>query len=95
MLAWTIYLSFAGALLEALLPKGKPTLARAVALAVALGGLVLAAVGFAQGAGLGRIVITDVPWVPAMGIRYTLAADGISLVLVLLTGIAAVADLLS
>jgi NADH-quinone oxidoreductase subunit M len=94
MLAWTIYLSFAGALLEALLPKGKPALARAIALVVALVGLVIAVFGFVQGAGLGRMVITDVPWVPAMGIRYTLAVDGISLVLVLLTGLAAVAGVL-
>ena len=33
MLAWTIYLSFAGALVEALLPKSRPGLARAVATA--------------------------------------------------------------
>jgi len=42
MLAWTIYLSFAGALLEALLPKDKPALARWSALVVALAGCVLA-----------------------------------------------------
>jgi len=96
MLAWTIYLSFAGALLEALLPKSKPALARVVALAVALVGLVLAVMGFAAGAGSGytRVVITDAAWIPTMGIRYTLAADGISLVLVLLTGLAAVAGIL-
>src|ERR1700746_2149841 len=94
MLAWTIYLSFAGALIEALLPKGKPALARWFALATAVAGLVLAAFGFAQGAGHGRMVIVDVPWVASMGIRYTLAADGISLVLVLLTGLAAVAGVL-
>ena len=46
MLAWTIYLSFAGALLEAILPKGRAGLARAVALIVALAGLVIAAAGF-------------------------------------------------
>ena len=39
MLAWTIYLSFAGALVEALLPKGRAGLARGVALVVALAGL--------------------------------------------------------
>jgi NADH-quinone oxidoreductase subunit M len=94
MLAWTIYLSFAGALLEALLPKEKPGLSRWVALAVAVAGLVLAVLGFAAYAGHGRTVIVDVPWVPSMGIRYTLAADGISLVLVLLTGLAAVAGVL-
>ena len=33
MLAWTIYLSFAGALAEALLPKGRAGLARGLALA--------------------------------------------------------------
>jgi NADH-quinone oxidoreductase subunit M len=94
MLAWTIYLSFAGALIEAVLPKDKPALARGLALAVSLAGLVLAILGFAAGFGHGRVVIADLPWVPTMGIRYTLAADGISLVLVLLTGLAAVAGVL-
>src|SRR5262249_1144919 len=36
----------------------------------------------------------DVPWVPAMGIRYHLAADGISLTLLVLTAIAATAGVL-
>ena len=94
MLAWTIYLSFAGALVEAILPKGKPALARALALGFALAGLVVAILGFVAGAGHGRVVIADLPWVPAMGIRFTLAADGISRVLVLLTGLAAVAGIL-
>lgn len=91
MLAWTIYLSFAGALLQALLPKDRPALARWLALAVAVTGLVLAVLGFFACTGHLRTVIADVPWVPAMGIRFTLAADGISQVLVLLTGLAAVA----
>jgi NADH-quinone oxidoreductase subunit M len=94
MLAWTIYLSFAGALAEALLPKGKAALARWLALAVGVAVLVLAIAGFAAGVGHGRQVIVDVPWVPSMGIHYELAADGISLVLVLLTGLAAVAGVL-
>jgi NADH-quinone oxidoreductase subunit M len=94
MLAWTIYLSFAGALIEALLPKAKSALARAVALVVALAGLAIAITGFAGGATQGRVVLVDAPWVPAMGIHYTLAADGISRVLVLLTGLAAVAGVL-
>jgi NADH-quinone oxidoreductase subunit M len=94
MLAWTIYISFAGALIEALLPKGKAGLARAVALIIALAGLIIAVAGFAAGAGQGRITIVDAAWVPAMGIHYFLAADGISRVLVLLTGLAAVAGVL-
>jgi NADH-quinone oxidoreductase subunit M len=94
MLAWTIYLSFAGALLEALLPKKQPALARWLALALTVGGLALAVQGFVAGMGRGRVVIADVPWVPSMGIHFLLAADGISRVLVLLTGLAAVAGVL-
>src|SRR6202789_4542081 len=94
MLAWTIYLSFAGAVIEALLPKGRNALARWFALAIALCGLALAVEGFVAGAGQGRTVIADAAWVPPMGVRYLLAADGISRVLVLLTGLAAVAGIL-
>jgi len=96
MLAWTIYLSFAGALAQALLPKGKPALSRWLALIVALAGLALAMAGFAAGIPnhFARVTIVDVPWVSSMGIHYLLAADGISLVLVLLTGLAAVAGVL-
>jgi NADH-quinone oxidoreductase subunit M len=94
MLAYTIYLSFAGALLLALLPKGHSALARGVALAVALGGLALGLAGFANGMGQGRVTIVDLSWVPSMGIHFLLAADGISRVLVLLTGLAAVAGVL-
>ncbi len=94
MLAWTIYLSFAGALIEAVLPKGKAGLARWFALAVAVAGLALAVDGFAAGMGPGRVILIDAPWVPTMGIHFLLAADGISRVLVLLTGLAAVAGIL-
>jgi NADH-quinone oxidoreductase subunit M len=94
MLAWTIYLSFAGALLLALLPKGWNSMARWLALAVAAAGLALAAQGFAAGMGQGRTVLIDLPWVPSMGIHFLLAADGISRALVLLTGLAAVAGVL-
>ena len=94
MLAFTIYLSFAGALLLALLPKGRPSLARWLALAFAAAGLALGVAGFIAGMGQGRTLIIDLPWVPSMGIRFFLAADGISRVLVLLTGLAAVAGVL-
>jgi NADH-quinone oxidoreductase subunit M len=94
MLAWTIYLSFAGALVLALLPKGRPALARWSALAFAVAGLTLAVAGFAAGMGQSRTVLVDLVWVPSMGIHFILAADGISRVLVLLTGLAAVAGVL-
>jgi NADH-quinone oxidoreductase subunit M len=94
MLAWTIYISFAGALVQALLPKGKNDAARWLALAVAAAGLALAIAGFAAGMGQGTTVIVDAAWVPSMGIHFLLAADGISRVLVLLTGLASVAGVL-
>ena len=94
MLAWAIYLSFAGALAEALLPKGRAVLSRWLALAVAVAGLAVAGAGFAAGIGQGRVTLVDLPWVPSMGIHFLLAADGISRVLVLLTGLAAVAGVL-
>src|ERR1039458_4326208 len=94
MLAFTIYLSFAGALVLALLPASRPSLSRWLALAVAAGGVALGVRGFIAGMGQGRTVLIDLPWVPAMGIHFLLAADGISRVLVLLTGLAAVAGVL-
>ena len=94
LLAYTIYLSFAGALFQALLPKGRAALSRWLALIVAVAGLALAVQGFIVGMGQGRVVLIDLPWVPSMGIHFLLAADGISRVLVLLTGLAAVAGVL-
>jgi NADH-quinone oxidoreductase subunit M len=94
MLAYTIYISFAGALLLALLPKAGAAIARAIALLVALGGLALAFTAFVSAGTQGTLAVANAAWIPAMGIRYTLAADGISRVLVLLTGFAAVAGVL-
>jgi NADH-quinone oxidoreductase subunit M len=96
MLAFTIYLSFAGALLLALLPKGNNSLARWLALAIAAGGLAIGLTGFvaAMGTDQSARILVDIPWVPSMGIHFLLAADGISRTLVLLTGLAAVAGVL-
>src|SRR5204863_7451287 len=38
--------------------------------------------------------VTKTPWIPSLGIEYHLAADGVSLTLVLLTGLAAIAGIL-
>jgi NADH-quinone oxidoreductase subunit M len=94
MLAWTIYLSFAGALVEALLPRGKAAAARWLALVFSAAALALAISGYVAGFGRGLQIIVDAPWVPSMGIHYMLAADGISHVLVLLTGLASLAGVL-
>jgi NADH-quinone oxidoreductase subunit M len=98
MLAWTIYISFLGAAILMLLPGENARPARWTALLVALAGLVCAALGIIeckQHAGYGALTdVANAPWIAELGIRYHLAADGISLVLVLLTGIAAVAGVL-
>lgn len=93
MLAWTIYISFLGALVLMLLPKSCARMARIVALLTASAGFVVTALGFARQSGE-LATVARIPWVPSLGIEYHLAADGISLVLLLLTGIVAIAGIL-
>jgi NADH-quinone oxidoreductase subunit M len=94
MLAWTIYISFLGAALLILLPPGSARAARPLALLTAFLGFVIALAGTVR-AGSGAFqTIVKVPWVPSLGIEYHLGADGISLTLVLLTGIAATTGVL-
>jgi len=95
MLAWTIYISFLGALALCLLRPGHARAARLLALSTAVSGLVIALIGairFEPGPEL--VPLVNIPWVTELGIRFYLAADGISLTLVLLTGIAAVVGVL-
>ncbi|MEO6035274.1 MAG: NADH-quinone oxidoreductase subunit M [Verrucomicrobiota bacterium] len=95
MLAWTIYISFIGAAAMTLLPASRPQTARVSALSAAVAGLVAALLGiFQRGTEPGIFTITKLTWIPTLGIHFHLAADGISLVLVLLTGIAAVCGIL-
>jgi len=94
MLAWTIYISFFGVLVLMLLPKGSASAARAVALLAAAAGLLVAVAGFVQFKPGDTVAISKAPWIPSLGIEYHLAADGVSLTLVLLTGLAAVAGIL-
>ena len=95
MLALPIYLSFAGALLLLLLPPGNARLARIIALLTAAAGLaVTLGVAFTWQP-VGQVVtLVKVPWIPSLGIEYHLGFDGISLTLVLLTGLAAVSGIL-
>jgi NADH-quinone oxidoreductase subunit M len=94
MLAWTIYLSFLGAVAVTLTPAKSPAVARLTALLTGLAGLAIAVVAVLQDRSGQLITIVKTPWIPQLGIEYHLAADGISLTLVLLTGIAAVAGIL-
>jgi len=93
MMAWTIYLSFAGAVLLLFLPR---ILARWIALATTATGFAISlAAFFAKGTGFAHLTtIIRVPWVPALGMNYHLAFDGISLTMTLVTGLTAVCAVL-
>src|SRR5260221_754384 len=93
MLAWTVYITFAGVLALMLLPAGRPRAARKIALATALTGFVAGLAGVIQHQG-GFETIVQRDWVPGLAIKFFLGADGISLTLVLLTGIASVVGIL-
>jgi NADH-quinone oxidoreductase subunit M len=94
MLAWTIYISFVGAAGVLLLPKGSVASARVLTLLAAVGGFAIAATAFVEHRTGTMETIARVPWIPSLGIEYYLAADGISLCLILLTGIIAVIGIL-
>ena len=95
LLPYTIYLSFAGAVLSLVAGMRSAATARAVALLTAAGcwGITLyAASGFVPSGSM--LNLTQIPWIPQLGITYHLAVDGISLTLVVLTGLAATAGVL-
>ncbi|HZP61178.1 MAG TPA: NADH-quinone oxidoreductase subunit M [Opitutaceae bacterium] len=95
LLPWTIYLSFGGAVLALGAGARSAAAARWIALLTAAAGwglVLVAAVGFAPAAGLQTVA--DGAWIPSLGVRYHLAADGISLTLLTLTGLAATAGVL-
>ncbi|NIL87898.1 NADH-quinone oxidoreductase subunit M [Rhodococcus fascians] len=76
-----------GAILVALVPADRPTIARGVAVGFATGTLVVSvvlAVAFDSGGDRYQF-LEDHSWIAAFGARYTLGLDGIGLVLVLLT----------
>ncbi len=93
MMAWTIYLTFAGAVLLLFLPR---ILARWIALATTAAGFAISlAAFFAKGTDFAHLTtIIRVPWVPALGMNYHLAVDGISLTMALVTGLTAVCAVL-
>ncbi|TFI44129.1 NADH-quinone oxidoreductase subunit M [Rhodococcus sp. 1R11] len=76
-----------GAIVVALVPADRPTIARGVAVGFATGTLavsVVLAVAFDSGGDRYQF-LQDHSWIAAFGARYTLGLDGIGLVLVLLT----------
>src|SRR3984893_3381004 len=90
MIAWTIYITFAGAVLLLVLPRA---FARWIALVTTIAGLTLGLIALIRTPipNLAHFTtIVRVPWVPALGMNYHLAIDGVSLTMVLVTAICAV-----
>ena len=94
MLAWTIYISFLGALALALVPARHASWSRIVALLTAFASFSIGIIAFAQHRSGEMLTVTHASWLPTLGISYHLAADGISLALTLLTGIVATTGVL-
>jgi len=92
MIAWTIYITFAGAIVLLFAPRA---LARWIALVTAGGGFATSLAACFKAADVGTFkTIVRIPWVPMLGMEYHLALDGISLTLVLVTGLVAVSAVL-
>ena len=94
MIAWTIYITFAGALVVLFMPR---VFSQWIALLTTVAGFAVsvAVLFHMTPPDLGHFTtIVRVPWVPLLGMNYHLAIDGISLTLVLVTGIAAVSAVL-
>ena len=92
MIAWTIYITFAGAVAALLVPV---IAVRAVALLTSVAGLIVSLLAFFIPADFASFeTIVRAPWVPMLGTEYHLAADGISLTMALVTGITAVSAVL-
>jgi NADH-quinone oxidoreductase subunit M len=87
LLSWLIGLPTAGAIAILFLPRQTPGLLRWVTMLTMLG--TLGASAFLLGVPMGRgfHFNQDIAWIPSLGIRYHVAADGISLWLLLLTAV--------
>ena len=94
MIAWTIYITFGGAVLSLVLPRA---FACWMAMLTTIAGLALGVIVFI-GTPIPDLAqfktIVRVPWVPVLEMNYHLAFDGVSLTMVLVTGISAVGTVL-
>jgi NADH-quinone oxidoreductase subunit M len=93
MIAWTIYISFAGAVVLLFMPR---VFARWIALATTAASFAVSlAAFFCDNVDLAHFTtIVRIAWVPMLGMEYHLAVDGISLTLVLVTSITAFSSVL-
>ncbi len=89
ILSVIVFLPIAAGLLILLMPAGRKTEIRVTALAASVAAVLLSAwayLSYDLAAG-GYQFIEKVPWLPFLGISYHLGADGMSIPLVLLTGV--------
>ena len=94
MIAWTIYITFAGAVVLVFMPRG---ISRWISLLTTAAGFVISLIALFQTPIVDLAEFTTIvriPWVPMLGMEYHLAVDGISLTMVLVTGIVAVSTVL-
>src|SRR3954468_9591236 len=92
MIAWTIYVTFGGALLLLFLPH---ILARWMALLATLTGFAISLSAFVESSDNATFkTIVQLPWIRGLGFEYHLAVDGISLTMCLVTGLTAVSAVL-
>jgi len=90
MLAWTVYLSFLGAAALLVLRSEDARGARLVAILTSVASLLVTLIGALQyDPAAGLVTIVDTSWVPQLGLRFHFAVDGISITLLVLTGLAA------
>ena len=92
MIAWTIYVTFGGALLLLFLPQ---MLARWMGLLTTVAGFAISLNAFFAASDTTTFkTIVQMPWIRGLGFEYHLAADGISLAMCLVTGLTAVSSVL-
>src|SRR5437868_5709265 len=93
MIAWTIYVTFAGAVLLLFLPR---VFSRWLALIASVAAAAISIIAFFSYKipSAPFTTIIKLPWVPALSMNYHLAADGISLTMCLVTSITAVSAVL-
>jgi NADH-quinone oxidoreductase subunit M len=94
MIAWTIYVTFAGAVVLLFMPR---VFSHWLALLTTAAGLAISLIALFQMPIVHLAyfkTIVRIPWVPMLGMNYHLAVDGISLTMVLVTGVVAVSTVL-
>jgi NADH-quinone oxidoreductase subunit M len=93
MIAWTIYVTFGAAILLVFMP---PRASRWIALFASIAGCSIGLIElFRPEVDLSHLsTIIRVPWVQTLGMNYHLAVDGISLTMVIVTGLTAISAVL-